>query len=590
MPGSNSTTTVSQLPANIIDAFIPGYGIVSRFLFDAFAMDITLLVFGCLMVFALVTAVNFIGKHAYIQIETYFMSSIRVERRDDLHDPIMDFFVSLNGSKGSRNLIARTNHEKPWDFATGGDDSLLNEQFNSLGLLNFSNWDAKTPPIFEPSYGKHWFFHQGRVFLFQRDQKPVMDSGCGGYTTMQNDEYIVITCLGRSNEPVKMLIKEARDLYLSRQRSCTTVRRPLPKGQRSMGGVGWMRAAVRPSRPMDTVVLDGELKDRVIRDINDYLHPAVHVWYSEKGIPYRRGYLLHGPPGTGKSSFAWALAGVFGLDIYCLSLVDPTLTEDEVGILFTTLPLRCIVLLEDIDSAGLGKRQEETDVAKTETEASNIGVEITRAFESVQKNNDKKDKKGISLSGLLNAIDGVASQEGRVLIMTTNFPENLDEALIRPGRIDSDVAFTYATRSQISELFCRMYSPVRRIPVTPAPAATMGAKPTGKLPMDGDATISKDMSPLKTLNLTPPASPHEAVTPVSSPTPPPCAEGEPTLEDIAAQFAGLLPDKTFTPAEIQGFLLTHKNEPVRALAKAVAWRDVLLAAKEGKKKKMEGKA
>ncbi|KAH8745120.1 hypothetical protein F5883DRAFT_397761, partial [Diaporthe sp. PMI_573] len=67
------------------------------------------------------------------------------------------------------------------------------------------------------------------------------------------------------------------------------------------------------------------------------------------------------------------------------------------------------------------------------------------------------DQKGISLSGLLNAIDGVASHEGRVLIMTTNKPEILDDALIRPGRVDMQVEFTYATEEQARELFERMY-------------------------------------------------------------------------------------------------------------------------------------
>jgi hypothetical protein len=58
------------------------------------------------------------------------------------------------------------------------------------------------------------------------------------------------------------------------------------------------------------------------------------------------------------------------------------------------------------------------------------------------------NQNGISWSGLLNAIDGVASHEGRVLIMTTNKPEKLDDALIRPGRVDLQVKFTYATKEK----------------------------------------------------------------------------------------------------------------------------------------------
>ena len=86
-------------------------------------------------------------------------------------------------------------------------------------------------------------------------------------------------------------------------------------------------------------------------------HPATARWYANRGIPYRRGYLFHGPPGTGKTSLAFALAGFFGLHIYAVSLLDSTLTEEELGTLFKDLPPRCIVLLEDIDVAGLARNE-----------------------------------------------------------------------------------------------------------------------------------------------------------------------------------------------------------------------------------------
>ena len=525
MQDTNATTTLTQLPANILEALIPGYGIISKFLLDAFGFDVTLLVSVSVMIFGLVTAVKFAWMYAYEQIKTYFMSYIRIEHHDDIYDYIMEWMAAQKMSKDSRNLIAKTNYENPWDLLDG-QDLHLSEQVNANGLLNFSNWDAKTPPKFEPSYGSHRFFHKGRLFQFRRDQKQVMDSGWGGYTTMSNDEHVTLTCLGRSNEPIKALIREARDFYLNKQKTCTTVRRPLPKEQRSRGRGGWMRAATRPSRPMDTVVLDHELKDRVLKDINEYLHPATPIWYSNRGIPYRRGYLLHGPPGTGKSSLAWAIAGIFGLDIYCISLVDPNLTEEELGMLFTSLPRRCVVLLEDIDSAGLSKRQEdsESDASKTDSEASKIGAEITKAFESVQKSNDKKDKKGISLSGLLNAIDGVASHEGRVLIMTTNFPDKLDEALIRPGRIDMKVAFTNATRTQIRELFTRMYSP--DTPTTVPASSGPAVEPASPLHLNPALALLNDKPHARTplldpITLTPPETPKQASTPTPTSSPPP---------------------------------------------------------------------
>lgn len=328
--------------------------------------------------------------------------------------------------------------------------------------------------------------------------------------------------------------------------------------------------------------------DLVLSDVNEYLHPATPRWYSNRGIPYRRGYLLYGPPGTGKSSLAWALAGVFGLDIYVISLADPQLDESELAMLFTSLPRRCFVLLEDIDSAGL-RRQEELSGAKEPkngSEASKIGAEISKAFESVKKNSDK-EKQGISLSGLLNSIDGVASHEGRVLIMTTNHLEKLDDALIRPGRIDMKVPFTNASSTQIRELFTRMYS--RETHSEPTQAASertvkSGAANHEKKIMSGPLSHGNKPTRIHTdlTSLTPPDTPRPGSTPIEA-SPKSEVGTEQTLDEIAQDFAAKIPALVFTPAEIQGFLLTHKRDPLKALAKAGEFRDELLAAKEKKK-------
>lgn len=132
----------------------------------------------------------------------------------------------------------------------------------------------------------------------------------------------------------------------------TTVRRPADPTFRRFHEK-WQLVARRYSRPISTVVLDDEQKIKVLSDMNEYLHPATPRWYATRGIPLRRGYLFYGPPGTGKTSLSFALAGVFGLDIFVISLVDPSLTEEDLQALFTALPPRCVVLLEDIDSAGL---------------------------------------------------------------------------------------------------------------------------------------------------------------------------------------------------------------------------------------------
>ncbi len=107
----------------------------------------------------------------------------------------------------------------------------------------------------------------------------------------------------------------------------------------------------------------------------------------------------------------FALAGVFGLEIHVVSLLEPTLTEEELGMLFTNLPARCIVLLEDIDTAGLIREPSEEE--KNPTAPGEQGnndwnvVNFTKALKKANQLTEEERKKGISLSGLLNIIDGM---------------------------------------------------------------------------------------------------------------------------------------------------------------------------------------
>jgi SpoVK/Ycf46/Vps4 family AAA+-type ATPase len=150
-------------------------------------------------------------------------------------------------------------------------------------------------------------------------------------------------------------------------------------------------------------------------------------WYQQIGVPYRRGYLLHGPPGNGKTSVVKALAGELGMNIYLLMLADGDMTDIRVNDLLAKVPARNMVLLEDVDCA----------------------------FARRKKTSGKEG--GLTFSGLLNAIDGVAAPEGRIIVMTTNHVEKLDPALVRPGRADVKLWFGNATADQARRLFERFF-------------------------------------------------------------------------------------------------------------------------------------
>lgn len=121
------------------------------------------------------------------------------------------------------------------------------------------------------------------------------------------------------------------------------------------------------------------------------------------------------------------MAGELRLNICILNLSNPTLDDGKLLELMAEVPTDSVVVLEDVDAA----------------------------FQ--QRDSGEGAGGSITFSGLLNAIDGVAAQEGRLLCLTTNHVERLDPALIRPGRIDKRVEFGHAQPEQIRRLFLRFY-------------------------------------------------------------------------------------------------------------------------------------
>jgi chaperone BCS1 len=337
------------------------------------------------------------------------MSEITIDRKDEIYDHIMAFLAHLYKFKYSRRLIAETLSKTAWELDS--EDIETKEVKGGEGkmkLLNFANQEAKSQPRFTPAIGSHNFWYKGRYFQLGRKEVTLYDE-----FTVKDRELLTLSCFGRSAEPIKKLIQNAKEHYYRRQKVTTVVKRPAPKDMRRFGGRGsWVKIAERSCRPMETVVLDEAKKQDIVDDINEYLSPVTARWYANRGIPYRRGYLFYGPPGTGKTSLTFALAGNFGLDIHVASLQESTLTEEELGMLFTNLPARCIVLLEDIDTAGLFREPSENDektapAAGDQSRNNDFNVsDLTKALKKANQLSDEDKKKGISLSGLLNIIDG----------------------------------------------------------------------------------------------------------------------------------------------------------------------------------------
>lgn len=173
-------------------------------------------------------------------------------------------------------------------------------------------------------------------------------------------------------------------------------------------GPEWRRRGDLPPRTLESTILkDGQLES-LVADLGNFL--AAEKEYNRFSQPWRRGYLFHGAPGAGKTTVARALANRYELPTYYLPLGDIAKDADLTQYI-AAIPPRSVLLLEDIDN-----------------------------FHSATERSDVKDK--ASLAAMLNALDGLFTPHGLVVVMTTNHREELDEALTRPGRIDREEEFT----------------------------------------------------------------------------------------------------------------------------------------------------
>jgi len=193
---------------------------------------------------------------------------------------------------------------------------------------------------------------------------------------------------------------------------------------------GWYSVGKGQQRSLDNVFWPEGQLHRVIQDVDKFI--ADGDWYEQHGLPHRRGYLFAGPPGCGKTTAVAAIASHLELNVYTLSLASG-LNDAKFAKLVEGIPSRCVLLIEDIDCAAVTQRRRGDDEEDRQTSITLIDGEMGY---------------GLTLSGILNALDGITRSAGRLVIMTSNHPEKLDPALIRPGRVDLQVHLPAATNEQ----------------------------------------------------------------------------------------------------------------------------------------------
>jgi chaperone BCS1 len=270
--------------------------------------------------------------------------------------------------------------------------------------------------VMAPGDGTFLLFHGFRPFVIVKET--------GEAKTSDTPESITLITFGRSRSLINEICEEARNDQL---------RSDMVKVYSYSRH--WSNANAKTPRPLETVIIDSSDKNKIVSDIEWFLESK--SWYVERGIPYHRGYLFYGPPGTGKTSLSFALASHFGLNL-CVLNPNSIAGDDSLLNAFSDAPNNSLILIEDIDTAGVVQ-------SRKSKPAPNIIVE------------GGGDMFGITLSGLLNSLDGVCSPEGRIVVMTTNHKEKLDPALIRSGRIDIKMEIGLPSDQEKLAMFQRFY-------------------------------------------------------------------------------------------------------------------------------------
>jgi chaperone BCS1 len=300
--------------------------------------------------------------------------------------------------------------------------------------LVYSKIDKKY--ILSPGYGRYFFQYNGRYGIIIHAMKEEETPNSKRVTT---SEHYKITMLGRNSHPtLKALIEETEQLRekdVSRQYIM------------NWNGNYWSYLPSKRKRSMTTVYIDPKINKEVVGHIEWFMKNE--EWYIIRGIPYRLGILLEGPPGTGKTTYATALAGLFDKPI-CIANLSSLGSDNAIMNAFASAPHNAIILLEDVDTFPVAN-------ARVETAAPNSNVQALAGILQAAEKSTAEAINPMTLAGLLNAIDGVSASEGRILIMTSNYPEKLDKALVRSGRVDRRVHIGWLPPEEVERMFVTFF-------------------------------------------------------------------------------------------------------------------------------------
>ncbi|KAF9165707.1 hypothetical protein BGX20_000481 [Mortierella sp. AD010] len=334
----------------------------------------------------------------YREVQSWFYVSIIVQEGDQLYSWLSDWIAERPLTNSIRHLAAKTvwpDNDEVQDYFDDGEEE-------------------RPKLVYSPGASSHVLYHMGYKISVSRDTpEQGASNDDSDNSRFMKKESITISTVGWDMSRLKMIIQDAMDKSYKKKAGMTTIYSTKPFDSY------WSSSETRTPRAFHSVILAKGLKEDLLADIMMFRKSA--RWYQDRGIPYRRGYLLHGPPGTGKTSFIVALAGHLRMNVCIVNLGISGFNDKQLNQLLNSAPRNSILLMEDVDAALIKRKA----------------------------GKDQEGENNVTLSGILNSLDGITAQEGSVVFMTTNHIRKLAPALIRPGRCDRKLLFDYADAHQI---------------------------------------------------------------------------------------------------------------------------------------------